>query len=868
MLQVLPTDSGTANLLAEDADDRTQLRDQPNSGARSYRSAPGSVAGTSIAPNVLKSRFVLEDQLGSGGMGTVYRAKDLRKVEAQDKQPYLAIKVLNGDFREHPDAFIALQREAAKSQSLSHRNIVKIFDFDKDGDVPFMTMELLRGSELATLLREYPQGLPESLAWPVIRGFCSALKHAHAEGVIHADIKPGNLFVTHAGQVKIFDFGLARAVHANFSQGVLQTRSDVEDLVFDAAALGALTPAFASRAMLQGESPSASDDVFAAALVIYQILTGKHPYNRIPADKLDQRGAVLERPKHLTSRQWRALSAALALEEADRLPSIAALKEGLFQTSPWPMRLLAASLGVIAIALWGFGLQKDNQIRVVQEQAVQAGRVEAGVDRILELIKNPSLDEAWELRVTDELNRLEELEDSERLVGNSKAQISSLYVQNSMNQDELAVAAAIAARGERFGSMDAAWESISQRIQQRLQVQLDEPTPTTQWFENTENILTELATLTRDPHRIALAQHETHLVYLNLLEANAQEMPANTVEFALEKLDRREFDLDRVAAARDALSASVRSVALEIERDQARLDVAAFGQGFVDQGCLVGELGVLREQHALLRVTDGANKAELSARTDKLLAGCVQQLIVLDPDAAASFRREALAQFGALPRTQAVSIDPCDRQYLVGAGRARGRSGTCVDVGEAMPQLVVLPSPVGPFAVTRYEISAREFSAFCSTQEEWECPDIEAQHPATSISVNAARAYAAWLSSESGFRYRLPTLDEWVLASRAGVDEPDANRNCRVDLGGVSRGGATVPANVGALNQYGLANAFGNVAEWVDQADVLLSVGGHFDDSLTDCASAVGRESAGVAEPQQGFRLVREIAARSEVAGS
>ena len=372
----------TANL-----EDRTMLRGAP---ARANQNT-----GEALAPGVLKTRFVLEGQLGSGGMGTVYRAKDLRKVEAQDQQPYLAIKVLNGDFRQHPDAFIALQREAAKSQSLSHQNIVKIFDFDKDGDVPFMTMELLEGNELSELLRQFPQGLPESLAWGVIRGFCSALKHAHSEGVIHADLKPGNLFVTHSGQVKIFDFGLARAVQANFVDGGLHKRSDVDDLIFDAAALGALTPAFASRAMLGGAPPTATDDLFAAAVVIYQILTGKHPYNRIPADKVDARTVQLERPRLLSSRQWRALSQALALDEGERLGGVAELQSAFFEKSPWPMRLFAFGLGLTAIVMWASNLHKDSELKVVQQQAVTAGRVEAGLDRVLELIEHPTFDTAW-----------------------------------------------------------------------------------------------------------------------------------------------------------------------------------------------------------------------------------------------------------------------------------------------------------------------------------------------------------------------------------------------------------------------------------------------------------------------------------------
>jgi len=253
------TPPGDRDFDCSDDQDRTQLRGGQGGGGE---------AQVDLAPRVLKSRFVLDEPLGAGGMGMVYRAKDLRKVEAQDRNPFLAIKVLNSDFREHPDAFIALQRESAKSQSLSHPNIVSIFDFDKDGDVPFMTMELLQGEELATMLKRYPEGLPRTLAWALLDGFLSALQHAHGEGLIHADLKPSNVFVTASGQAKVLDFGLARAVQANMSQGVLHTRRDIHDQVFDPAALGALTPAFASLAMLEGAKPGPADDVFAAALVV------------------------------------------------------------------------------------------------------------------------------------------------------------------------------------------------------------------------------------------------------------------------------------------------------------------------------------------------------------------------------------------------------------------------------------------------------------------------------------------------------------------------------------------------------------------------------------------------------------------------
>src|SRR5882762_594598 len=93
--------------------------------------------------DTLNGRFVLEECLGVGGMGTVYKALDLRKLEASDRRPYIAIKVLNLQFRGNPKSLIALQREAKKAQALGHRNIVTVYDFDRDGPMVYLTMEYL-----------------------------------------------------------------------------------------------------------------------------------------------------------------------------------------------------------------------------------------------------------------------------------------------------------------------------------------------------------------------------------------------------------------------------------------------------------------------------------------------------------------------------------------------------------------------------------------------------------------------------------------------------------------------------------------------------------------------------------------------------
>ncbi|HEY4351444.1 MAG TPA: protein kinase, partial [Paraburkholderia sp.] len=125
--------------------------------------------------DTLNNRFVLEECLGIGGMGTVYKALDLRKLEASDRKPYVAIKVLNVQFRGNPKSLIALQREARKAQVLAHRNIVTVYDFDRDGAIVYLTMEHLSGKPLSQILRTPDfHGMPVSAALPIVRGMSAA----------------------------------------------------------------------------------------------------------------------------------------------------------------------------------------------------------------------------------------------------------------------------------------------------------------------------------------------------------------------------------------------------------------------------------------------------------------------------------------------------------------------------------------------------------------------------------------------------------------------------------------------------------------------------------------------------------------------
>ncbi|NJD07333.1 MAG: DUF4384 domain-containing protein [Methylococcaceae bacterium] len=257
---------------------------------------------------LLKGRFRLEEELGRGGMGIVYKALDFRREEARDREPYVAVKILNPDLMGDPQFLIALQRECKRSQNLPHPNIITVFDFDRDGHNIFMTMEYLEGKPLKQVIQERRTGVSLAEAWPWIKGMGEALAFAHANGIVHSDFKPGNVYLSRNG-VKVLDFGLASLVSKN---------QDHDRTLVDARALGAYTPCYASLETLANEPADPADDLYAFGCTVYELLTGKHPYHRLTALQARDAGLRPKRVAGLNNRQWRALEQALALHRRER----------------------------------------------------------------------------------------------------------------------------------------------------------------------------------------------------------------------------------------------------------------------------------------------------------------------------------------------------------------------------------------------------------------------------------------------------------------------------------------------------------------------------------------------------------------------
>jgi hypothetical protein len=306
----------------------------------SARLVGASAQPPTIGPGtIIKKRFVLQSPLGRGGMGTVYRALDRRKQEAQDRNPYVAIKILHDEFRRHQKFLIALQREARKAQALAHPNVVAVHDFDRDGALVFVTMELLDGEPLNRTVASNPRGLPKERALAALRGMAEALAYAHRSGMVHADFKPDNVFLTQRGDIKVLDFGIARALPARLAL-------EGNETVFDVSKLGGLTPAYASPERLAGQEPTPADDVFALAIVAYELLTGVHPFARMRADDAQARGSKPEAVLALPRRQRRILAKALAFER-DARPVDASAFLAEFE-GPGPLRKTAYA-GVLAV---------------------------------------------------------------------------------------------------------------------------------------------------------------------------------------------------------------------------------------------------------------------------------------------------------------------------------------------------------------------------------------------------------------------------------------------------------------------------------------------------------------------------------------
>ena len=221
---------------------------------------------TPLAPGTQLGTYKIIAPLGAGGMGDVYRAKDLRLGRE------IALKVLPDVFASRTERLLRFEREARILAGLNHPNIVTLFSVEGEGDIRFLTMELVAGQSLFHLVT--PGGLAVSRVLDIAVEIADALAAAHEKGVVHSDLKPANVMVTTQGRVKVLDFGVAKlAPAASASDAMTQSATALADVHLVAGTIPYMAPE-----QIRAETLDARADIFAFGVLLYELLAGRRPF--------------------------------------------------------------------------------------------------------------------------------------------------------------------------------------------------------------------------------------------------------------------------------------------------------------------------------------------------------------------------------------------------------------------------------------------------------------------------------------------------------------------------------------------------------------------------------------------------------------
>ncbi len=272
-------------------------------------------------------KYALGDRIGGGSMGTVYAAYD------EVLERHVALKTMRAKIGQNPELQLRFYREAKSAARLHHPNIVAVYDMGEEGETAFIAMELLDGKDLKKIIEEKtPMSLEQKLS--IIAQVAEGMAHAHNNGILHRDIKPGNIHISPSGNAKILDFGIAHIPASSLTESGVR--------------LG--TPMYMSPEQIRGLKCDSRSDIFSTGIVMYELLTWTHPFRDKTLQKTLDRVLFDESPdfaRHFPdapSGLWPALSPALAKDPNRRYSSMSDLSAACrsllreLQLAPQPAR--------------------------------------------------------------------------------------------------------------------------------------------------------------------------------------------------------------------------------------------------------------------------------------------------------------------------------------------------------------------------------------------------------------------------------------------------------------------------------------------------------------------------------------------------
>jgi len=273
----------------------------------------------SLVKQTLLNRYFLRELVGSGGMADVYLAWDT------SRSTQMAVKVLRQDLVHNPRFFQQFAKEAELLRKLEHPNIVRLYEFERQGNITFLVMDWVDGQDLRKTISQRRRPYPASRASTILGPVCSALHYAHQNGVYHCDVKPANILLHRDGRVLLTDFGVARLASEHISGG---------------------TPAYMAPEQFQGGAIDARTDEYALGVTLYEMLTGGNlPFNGKSSSSPGKTGRDRIAWEHLNLQAAppssingsipaaveNVILTALSKNPSDRFPTTMALRESFDQ---------------------------------------------------------------------------------------------------------------------------------------------------------------------------------------------------------------------------------------------------------------------------------------------------------------------------------------------------------------------------------------------------------------------------------------------------------------------------------------------------------------------------------------------------------